>query len=164
MQNTKSNKFYTFCPKNLPYQSSQRFLNIQNCYNNNVYLITRLLFICILYFIIFFSLHWFDLSLSLSSLSLHSLFYLPHQTCSLLNTKSSHIPIIKYFSYKNLSLQTQNSHTISTSNTSPTQTHIQDPHNLGFFSYLASTLVAFCGFVGIDVQAWGVLWVCWNWW
>ena len=22
----------------------------------------------------------------------------------------------------------------------------------------------FCGFAGIDVQAWGILWVCWNWW
>lgn len=92
----------------------------------------------------------------------HSLLYLPHQTCSILNTKSPHIPIVKYFNYRNLSLQTQNSHTISTSNTSPTQTHNQDSHNLGFFSYLASSLVDFCGFARIDVQTWGILWVCWN--
>ena len=130
-------------PKNLPHQSSQSFLNIQSCYSNRVYLHSYFSFAFIYFFI---SLHRsnLSLSLSLSSLSLCSLLYLPHQTCSLLNTKSSHIPLIKYFSYRNLSLQTQNSHIISTSNTSPTQTHNQDPHNLGFFSYFASSLVDFC--------------------
>ena len=38
LQNTKNNKFYTFCPKILPFQSSQSCLNIQSCYSNRVYL------------------------------------------------------------------------------------------------------------------------------
>ena len=168
MQNTKSNKFYKFYPKNLPHQSNQSCLNIQSCYSNCVYLYGYCSFALYIYIYIFFfflSLHRSNLSLSLLSLSLHSLLYLPHQTCSPLNTKSLHIPIIKYFSYRNLPLQTQYSHTISTSNTSPTQTHNPDPHNLDFFFfYLASSLVDFCGFIGVDVQAWKILWVCWNWW
>ena len=167
LQNTKSNKFYKFCPKNLPRQSNQSCLNIQSCYSKHVYLYGYCSFAFYFYYF-FLSPQIRSLSHSLSHVtfpslsSSHSLLYLPHQICCLLNTKSLLIPIIKYFNYRNLSLQTQYSHTISTSNTSPTQTHNLDPHKLGFFFYLASSLVDFYGFTRVDVQAWKILWVCRN--
>ena len=84
LQNTKSNKFYIFCPINLPHQSNQSCLNIQSCYSNCVYLYGYFSFA--FYILLFFSLSTdlislslslslcvcVCLTLSLSSLSLHS--------------------------------------------------------------------------------------------
>ena len=64
LQNTKCNKFYIFCPKNLPHQSNQSCLNIQSCYSNCVYLYGYFSFA--FYILLFFSLSTDLISLSLS--------------------------------------------------------------------------------------------------
>ena len=64
LQNTKNNKFYIFCPINLPHQSNQSCLNIQSCYSNCVYLYGYFSFA--FYILLFFSLSTDLISLSLS--------------------------------------------------------------------------------------------------